>query len=346
MGIVAKKRGIGLVIFAICCIGCGKQIDRIPDVISNILQHNGIYSAQIDKLADYSQYTLNYNSLHSENIEISDNDVKNYVEIQMESYAQLVEVLDRKEARDGDVVVVSYEVILDKKVVNRVTQDKLMIGSGNYNHQFEEALIGQHVGEPFTKEMVSPNGEKMIFQITIESINYFKTYELTDKFVQENMGFSSVEAYYESCKKVLLNEKIQEEKERRRIKLWEDITNECEFSLNVEEIAQYSLQYVEMQKQIADVYGMSLDTYVQEELKKSKEDFYHDCYAKGEREVKKMLLIGAIFSDLQYSIEDKDIEQMCEKFEYTYEEILNDECVFLLVKYAIMEEKIIEYFEK
>jgi len=33
----------------------------------------------------------------------------------------------------------------------------------------------------------------------------------------------------------------------------------------------------------------------------------------GEQEIKKYLLIGAIFSDLQYSITDKDIEVMSKK---------------------------------
>ena len=182
--------------------------------------------------------------------------------------------------------------------------------------------------------------------ITIESINYFKTYELENDFVQKKMGLNSVEEYYEKCKEDLKKEKIREEKENIKRKLWENIGNECEFSFDMEEIAQYSLKYAEIQKQMADIYEMDLDTYVQNVLEKSKDDFFNDCYEMGEQEIKKYLLIGAIFSDLQYSITDKEIELMCEKFGYTFDMVSNDEYALALVKYAIMEEKVIEYFEK
>ena len=138
MRIVVKKSIIGLIMVVICFTGCGKRIECIPDFIFLILNQSGIYSAQINKLCDYSRYKLDYTSLSTESFYISDGDVKEYIEFQMESYAQLIEVTDRKEAREGDVVVVSYEVVVDKKVVNRVTQDMLMIGSGNYDQQFEE----------------------------------------------------------------------------------------------------------------------------------------------------------------------------------------------------------------
>ena len=341
MRMVNRKSIIGLMLFVIGCTGCGKKIDYIPETINIILNNNGVHSAKINRLNEYSRCKL----LNVKDVEISDSVVREYIDIQVESHSQLVEVVDREEVQNGDVVIVSYEVIWDKKVINQVVRDVLMVGSGKYDQQFEEALIDQRVGNVFEKELESPNGEKMLFIITIESINCFQKQELTDEFVREYMGVDTIEAYYEMCRDILIKEKLQIEKEKQKIELWKTIANECKFSLDPKEVAEYSLQYVEMQRQMADVYGMDLDTYIKSVLGKSKTDFYDECYESGELDIKKHLLIGAIFSDLRYQITENEVELMCEKLGYEIGTILEDEYTYALVKYAIMEEKVIAYYE-
>lgn len=333
-----------LVIFLISCSACGKSVVSIPHSIDIILTNNGIFSAEIISLDDFRTYRIDYDLLDEEDVYVSDDEIRAYIDMQLESYAELIKITDRDIVQHGDVAIVSYIVILNGKIINEIDQDILMVGKGNYDQQFENALVGKYVGIPFSEELISPDGEKMIFNITVESINKFKTYELTNEFVQQNMGIETVEKYYENCKKILQDEKLSVAKRKLEEAMLKKIIDKSKFELDKEEIARFSLQYVETEKQFAYVYGLDLEEYIEIILNEDREEFFQRCYEYGEDEIKKYLLIGGIFSELQYSITDDDIRFKCEQLGYEYNTILKDEYAKALVEYAVMEERVINYF--
>ena len=344
MRIGNKKILVSFFMIIVWCLGCSKRVELLPECITIILDSNEVYSAKINRLGNYDKYELE-DGLCEGKVEITETEVEDYINLQLESLAQLVNIEDRKIIEKGDVVVVIYMVQQNGETINQVTSDILMVGSNNYDLQFEKVLIGKRIGEPFSEELVAPNGEKMVFHIIVESISYFEIPELTDQLVQDKYSLNSVEEYYDSCRKFILNERIRIEKEREKEALLEKIMKESKFSLNKEEISKFSLQFVEIEKNLASIYELDLDTYINTILNTSKDIFFQKCYEQGEYEVKKYLLIGAIFSDLEYSISEHDKELMCEKMGYKYQDVIKDKYTNAIVEYAIMEQKVWEYLE-
>ena len=332
-------------LFVICCYGCERTDLVLPKNIEVILKYNGIESADVIHLADYTKYSLNYDLIDMEETEVADSEVAEYVNMQMEAYAKLREITKRSVVQKGDVAIVSYLSSLDGNIVNEVSSDILMVGKGNYDQQFENVLIGKTVGVPFSEKLISPTGEEMEFSILVESINYYDTVQLTDEFVRQEMGVSSVEEYYEACKTFIFEEKIQVEKEKLKESLFREIIDSCEISLDTEEIARFSLQYVETEERIAYIYGLSLQEYIDTILQEDRSEFFQQCYENGEFEIQKYMLIGAIFYDLQYSIADGEVEAMCEQLKYDYSNTKEHEYQYALVEFAIMEQKVLNYFE-
>ena len=332
-------------LLTLCCWSCDKSDVVLPRSIDVILKYNGIESADIIHLTDYTKCNLNYDLIDVQAIEVADSEIEEYINMQMEAYAKLREITNRSIVQKDDVVIVSYLSSLDGNVVNEVSRDILMVGKGTYDQQFEDVLIGKTVGVPFSEKIMSPTGEKMEFNIIIESINYFDTVQLTDEFVREEMGVSSVKEYYEACEAFILEEKIQVEKEKLKISLFREMIDRSKFSLDTEEIAKFSLQYVETESQIAYIYGLELQEYIETILKEDRSEFFQQCYENGEFEIQKYMLIGAIFDDLQYSIADGEVEAMCEQLEYDYGNIKEHEYQYALVEFAIMEQKVLNYFE-
>lgn len=315
---------------------------NIPQAVNKILEENGVRTASIDKLGEYNGIKICVDE-----VKVTDSEVNEYVKMQMESFAEVVQVTDRDDVKEGDVVYVSYIVICEGKTIKQAEHDDLMVGAGAYNEQFEEALIGQRVGIPFSQSMYifdeRGNQKVATFNITIESINYFKTYELTDSFVKENFDMFTVQEYYDSCKKKLQDEKKREAEKIAEKEILQIIMGNCEFSVDQYDVAEYSMSFVKEQEQLAYVYNLDLNTYVEEILKQQLDEFYQKCYEYGEYEIKRYLVIGAIFIDLGYEVSDEEYRLMCKESKYDYDETKNDIYKDALICFKVMEREVLEY---
>ncbi|MBQ6814739.1 MAG: hypothetical protein IJP13_04285 [Lachnospiraceae bacterium] len=319
------------------------KVVNIPEIINCIFEENNLKNTKIKKLGDYekAEYIIEY-------MEVTQEEIEEYVNIQMESYSELLPVTDRNVVQEGDVVYVSYIVTQDGQVINQVEHDNLMVGVGTYDIQFEQVLIGKKVGNPFSVslELKDIYGELRgcELNIVVESINYFKTHELTEQFVQETLKMSSINEYYNKCYDILKNEKDVQAKKIAERRLFESIIEDCEFLVDENEIAAYSVKFVEEHEQLAYVYGMDMQTYVREILGKDMDGFYSYCYDYGEYIAKKYLVVGAIFSDVGLEITEDDYLEMLDKLDYKDNKLDNDASIDNMIRYTIMEEKVIEYF--
>lgn len=93
----------------------------------------------------------------------------------------------------------------------------------------------------------------------------------------------------------------------------------CEFEIDQYEIAAYSTYLVGEYKKIAYVYDMELNSYVTNILGQDINSFYQYCYEYGEYEIKRYLVIGAIFNDMGFVINDDEYKEMCRAVGYDYD---------------------------
>ena len=276
-----------------------KETLPLNDIVKNTLEENGIDKSKIVLLYDSNgnDFVNVYNDLPSK---ISDKELKKYVDDLLLLHEKMIEVTDRNTVQKGDAIVVSYVVRYNSEIVANADSEPLMVGSGNYGEEFENAVIGAVVGEPFKCELSSPidtekykKGDILQYNITVESINYFETYTSSDQYILDYYGAQTEEEFLSLCETRLKQIKKQENKYSADNEFLDKVAEKCEFYINKKEAAAYSEKVVKQHKDLAYISGLELDEYIKQTLKMTEDEFYDYCYDEGVKEIKRYLLVGA-----------------------------------------------------
>ncbi len=107
----------------------------------------------------------------------------------------------------------NFRVYCDGELVNEGNNEVLKVGAGYYGEEFEKALIGVELDKEYEFEITVPKNdenkeyagktETIIAKVT--KIQYMQECVLDKKFVEENYGLQSVDAYYEYVEEVKYN---------------------------------------------------------------------------------------------------------------------------------------------
>ena len=347
--IYKNKILIGICFFLVVMVSCIILIARddsaiaLPKEIKTILEQKGINSYEVNELCDYPKSEVNV-----EEAIVTDDELEAYVYMQVESFAEIIPVTDREYVEQGDVIYLSYMVYHNGRLINYVQSDNMIVGTGNYDIQLEQELVGKKVRTPFwvsINPQSSDEESSYDFNITIESINYFKTYELDDEFVKTNFGLANVDEFYRKCKEDLIAEKSRYNQEKAEKELLNQIAGDSSIYVNRDEVLQYSLTFVEEYEQLADIHNMELEDYVKQVMELGDMDSFYDmCYDEAEQEIKRYIVIGAIFEEQEGGITETDIQNKCLELGVEYDEVCNDEYSKETIVYYIMKDKVLERF--
>ena len=151
-------------------------------------------------------------------VEVSDADVtatEEAIDSQVASnlsYYPLVYTDADKTVEDGDTVNLDYSGSIDGVVFEGGTAEAydLVIGSGSFIDDFEEQLIGLHIGDESEVEVTFPEeyhsedlaGKDAVFAVKINTISRVLT-EVTDEWLEENADGVSEAEYRNSVKEEL-----------------------------------------------------------------------------------------------------------------------------------------------
>lgn len=272
-------------------------------VVKNMLAESGIQKSKITYFYEESNETQEV--FKSKEIEISNEDLQKYINDILISHEKMIEITDRDVVRQNDAIIVSYVVYYGDEMVASVKGDPLMVGSGNYFEDFETAVIGAKVGEPFVFELNSPidtekykKGATLKYNVTVESINYFESYTDSDKYILDYYGVNSKDEFWAQCKMRLKKIKQYENSILEQNEFLDKISEKCEFFIDKNEAAEYSKRIVEQQKALAQMSGLDLQEYIEKNLNMTEDEFYDFCYAEGEKEIKRYLVVGAYSDDI------------------------------------------------
>lgn len=340
-----KRTKIILLAFLTIILVCGcakKSVVHIPGCINTILQEDNMNGITLNRLGRYDEISLR--PITSKENLVTQQELDKYVDRQLESFSEIIPIENRTVVQKGDVVYISYLVYKEQNLINRIEHDNLIVGKGYYNQQIEDSLIGKKVGQPYWTTVRLPEGEKRSVNITVESINYFKTHKLTDDFVQEKFGVKTVEQYYLECEELLKRQKQSTLQREAEEQLFIDISKLCEFTIDKEQVAQYSMNYMKQYEELANIYELDLDLYIETVLKKTTEEFYQECYEQGENEIKQYLIVGAIFADKNLSITEHEYKTMCEEKGYEPQCVKKNSYEDAMIQYHIMREKVVALY--
>ncbi|MBP3237931.1 MAG: hypothetical protein J6M24_02430 [Lachnospiraceae bacterium] len=141
---------------------------------------------------------------------------------------------------------------------------------------------------------------------------------LTDDFVLSNTEFTSKDDFWEDANdKILKNKKISLVIDTRK-QIMDRLIESSLFEIDEEEAVNFAVNYVADYENEARIYGMSLDEYRENVLKKSEQEFYNLCYDEGIRQIKEYLVIGAIYQ--KEFFEDEEID---DDIYYRFQQIQN-----------------------
>lgn len=223
--------------------------------------------------------------------EVTDQDVRDEVELEISyrSGTNYVES-DKTVVEDGDTVNIDYVGKKDGVAFEGGTAEgyNLSIGSGTFIPGFEEGLVGAKVGDTLDLDLTFPEeyhnadlaGQDVVFTVTVNSIMEeaapVTADTLTDEWVKANMGPETVDEYLKEVRESLEDYMESEKETAADQAVLEKLREICKVTGHPEGLEEERVeQSLELYRNTAESYGMSLDDYLtnmgqsEEELRKA-----------------------------------------------------------------------------
>lgn len=173
----------------------------------------------------------NYEGLEvqKEKFAVGDEQINQVLENIRAARAELVDVLEVRPAKLGDVAIVDFEGFIDGAPLpnGAGTNHNLELGAHQFIEGFEEGIVGMKVGDSKTLNLKFPNpyhsadlsGKPVDFKVVLKGLKYKQLPELTDDYVNKMMGNSIGTGEpqthtVESLKKTIMTDLEQSEKKR------------------------------------------------------------------------------------------------------------------------------------
>lgn len=221
------------------------------------------------KLGDYKNLKVT-----ADKVSVTAKEVNEVIERMRAGFAEKVEV--ERPAKLKDEVVIDF-VGKDEKgqdVAGATGNDyPLTLGSNNFIPGFEEGIVGKKAGETFDLPLTFPKeyhaahlaGAKVVFTVTVKSVNEVKLPKVDDEFAKKCGPFESVEQLKSDIKSEL---KAQKERQRDE-KLKDDLAKKL---IEVSEIPVPQVLIEDQMRSIEQdtvqnlMYrGMTLEQYLEDQ---------------------------------------------------------------------------------
>lgn len=296
--------------------------------------------AEYVKLGKYKGVTVTLTT----SSEITDADVKKYIEDVRTQHSRSVEITDRG-AKDGDELVIDYEGTLDGVAFEggTATGVTLTLGAGGWIDGFEEGMVGMQVGEVKTIDATFPNpyknnedlaGKTVQFKITLHSITETVIPEYNDTFVRENFDYATMAEYEAYVRKTLAEQRQDEiavEKQSATVAVAVDNAEVLQYPEGV--VEDYMAQQIDYVRYYATMYGMSYEDFVSAALGMDAAAYEAEVRKSAEQSVKEELVIWAIAEAENFTISEErraeelksllayydyeDLASMCEAYGFS-----------------------------
>lgn len=295
----------------------------------------------------------------SKKVEISDEDVKKEIEEIAKGRVQHVTV--EREAKDGDNVIIDFEVKRDSVPIENGTSKNhpMILGKGVFIPGFEENLVGMKAGEEKEFELKFPAeyhekslaGKPADFWVKVNEVQERKTPEITDEFAVSLGKFKDLEDMKKNVKEGMEEEKKHETKEKRRAEFIESLIDSIE--VEIPEI----LIHEELHKMIGEFdmqlqgMGMTFDQYLAQIGKKT-DELEKEWEPQAIKRIKAALALEELAKEQEIEIPGEEIEAEMNKTMAQYGKIKDVEKnidlgrLYNYVKGMMVNEKVLEMLEK
>lgn len=289
---------------------------------------------------------------------VSEEEVTKALSWLQESRTKLVNV-DRPAAK-GDAVEVDFEVLHAGVLLEGGVSKNhpLVLGKEKFLPGFEDQLIGMRRGEERAFMLVAPHewhektfaGKALDFKVAMQLVEERQVPELDDAFAKNVGNFSSLEAFRESIRQGIAEEKREKEKQRIRGLVAEAIAHNA--SLEIPEV----LVHGELKKMIEELrgslegVGMQWEAYLTE-IKKTIEDLMKEWRDEAIRRVRIALCLREIARREKIEPTEEEIKKAVDQYLNRYRRLKEAERAIdprVLEEYTrgiLKNEKVFEFLE-
>jgi len=246
--------------------------------------------------------------------------------------AKLITV--NREAKDGDAVVIDFEVKRNGVPIENGTNKNhnLLLGKGAFIPGFEEQLLGMKEGGEKEFELSFPKEyhEKSLagipsnFKVKMNLVQDRQIPEVDDAFAKSLGKFESLEEIKANMRTGMTEEKAVKLKEERRAKFIEALVESTEIDL------PHVLIHQELRKMLDEFameiqqMGLTLDVYF-EKMGKTKAEVEKEWEPQAKKRVKAALILEQLAADKEISIPSEKIEEEMNKTLQFYKNVKNTE---------------------
>lgn len=218
----------------------------------------------IDLLGNPDQYihfNADYKNIEGSNdeVEVSEEDIQDEIDYLISNAISYQDVSDRK-SMEGDKMVADIIGTVEDNVLVEEEECELIIGSSQFP-ELDDALVGLAVGDDVKIEIDYPedfgdeelDGQTMVYEITIYSLQKPISPEYNDAFVEKQTGYKTTGEYEEHIRQMLL-----ETNQQTIVENW--IGDHVEMENCPDEIYQkYEARLLETYEMFASTMGVTME---------------------------------------------------------------------------------------
>lgn len=274
------------------------------------------------KLGDYKKLKAK-----KANVKVEAKEIDDIIERIRGNYVEKVEV--KRAAKNGDEVLIDFvgkkdDVAFDGGSAKNYA---LKLGDGQFIPGFEDGIVGHKAGDSFDLDLAFPDdyhakdlaGAKVVFSVTLNTVNELKLPELNDEFAAKCGPFTEMKELRADIEREIAAQKEREAEERLKDELVGQLADNSKVSLP-EILVEDQIRSIEQDLAQNLMYrGITMDGYLNTQGFKDKDDWVKkEARPAAEKRVKAGLVLAELSKELKIDVSHDELDAQISALKQQY----------------------------
>ncbi len=259
-------------------------------------------------LPDYKEIA---SKIKAEDFSVSEEEVQDALKYLQKSRAKMTEKTEPAQKKDFVQIEYSNKDINAGKPVD----DQFILGDGGFMKGFEENIEGMKTGEEKEFKATFPDktakkdlaGKEGDFKVKIKGVHKMEMPEISDEFAKQLGVFEGLEALKTSIKDGLTAEKTEEQKQKKRAKILDKISEKANFEMP-SAIVDYEKDrlFEELKQKITQGLKITFEEYLAS-VKKTEQEIKDTYQKEAEKRIKNFLVLRELGKQENVLVSDEEV---------------------------------------
>ncbi len=250
-------------------------------------------------------------------IEVAADEIEAVLKQFQKQHTNYIPLEEEREVREGNWVVLDYQIFHEKRLLLRGTQKNFFfkVGSSSLPSSFSEGLIGLKKGEKKDLEIQFPSsypqkdfaGKEIMFKIALKEIREEKVPPLDDKFAKD-LKFDSLKNFKKHLQEQLKETKEKWEEKRLKKEIIDKIVNTSHINIPPSLVKRRAEERIKELEDRLKKEGSTLQSYLEKE-KLSEKELRARLNQELEKGISTFFILEAIAKQEKIKVEEKEIEE-------------------------------------